>query len=59
MLGSSSSLNRNFWWAVHNLIGHPVMELAYWVGLRRFSAWVHDVTLPKLDNSPRLKPGDS
>lgn len=49
MLGSSSSLNRNFWWAVHNLIGHPVMELAYWVGLRRFSAWVHDVTLPKHD----------
>ena len=41
-------------WPVHNLVGHPVSELAYWVvrafGLRlakRVSEYIHDSTLPK------------
>ena len=40
-------------WPVHNLVGHPVSELAYW-GVRRFSKQrakriskrIHDSTLP-------------
>ena len=38
--------NQNFWWVVHNLIAHPLSEIAYWLRLRRFSFWIHDVTVP-------------
>ena len=34
-------------WTIHNLIGHPVSELAYLLGLSRLSNWIHDVTIPK------------
>jgi hypothetical protein len=29
--------------ALHNLIGHPLMELCYIFGLRRLGNWVHNV----------------
>jgi hypothetical protein len=40
-------------WVVHNLVGHPLSELAYWA-VRPFdkehaevvSGWIHDATLP-------------
>ena len=40
-------------WAVHNLIGHPLSEIIYWI-VRPFSklraevvsGWIHDETLP-------------
>ncbi len=35
-----------FWWAVHNLIAHPVSEILYWVSLHKFSKWIHDETIP-------------
>ena len=40
-------------WPVHNLIGHPVSELVYWVvrplgklKAKRVGDWIHDSTLP-------------
>jgi len=33
-------------WAVHNLFGHPFMQLAYLVGAKRVGVWIHDSTLP-------------
>ena len=40
-------------WPVHNLIGHPVSELAYWVvrpfgkpRAKQVNKWIHDSTLP-------------
>ena len=38
--------NINFWWAVHNLLAHPLSELLYWLRLRKLSEWVHDETVP-------------
>ena len=46
-----SKLYKN--WPVHNLIGHPLSEIAYWI-VRPFgkkkaediSGWVHDITIP-------------
>jgi hypothetical protein len=40
-----------FWWAVHNLVAHPVSELCYWGGklvppVGRFGDWIHDATVP-------------
>lgn len=34
------------WWAVHNLIAHPVSEILYWIGLHHASTWMHDETVP-------------
>lgn len=38
-----------FWWAVHNLIAHPVSEILHWVGLDRWGNWLHDATIPVHD----------
>jgi len=41
-------------WPVHNLIGHPISEIAYWIlclgsktRATAASRWIHDQTLPK------------
>lgn len=36
-----------FWWAVHNLIAHPLSEILYWFGLQQASNWIHDKTVPE------------
>ena len=40
-------------WFIHNVIGHPFAEMAYWavylfnpLGASRLSMWIHDVTCP-------------
>jgi hypothetical protein len=33
-------------WTVHNMIGHPLSEALYLIGLVRLSNWIHDVTIP-------------
>lgn len=33
-------------WPMHNLVGHPVSEILWLLGLRRLSGVVHDGTLP-------------
>jgi len=33
-------------WTVHNVIGHPLSELIYQLGLRSLAAHVHDITEP-------------
>lgn len=34
-------------WAVHNLVGHPLMQLLAFVGAYRLAFRVHDETVPK------------
>jgi hypothetical protein len=33
-------------WAVHNLIGHPLLQLCVWLGLRELGFAIHDATVP-------------
>jgi hypothetical protein len=33
-------------WAIHNLIGHPLMQLLSWLGLTALGIKVHDATVP-------------
>lgn len=38
-------------WTVHNIVGHPLSEIAYLILLRgrtgeRVCNWIHDITLP-------------
>lgn len=39
----------HFRWSFHNIIGHPLSEFAYLLGLRRLSDWLHDKTIPPHD----------
>lgn len=34
-------------WAVHNLIGHPVLQILAWARLTKLGMWVHDNTVPR------------
>ena len=38
-----------FKWALHNLVAHPLCEVLWQVGLHRASFWLHDATLPFVD----------
>lgn len=33
-------------WAIHNLIGHPLMQLLAWLGFTKLGIKVHDATTP-------------
>lgn len=33
-------------WPVHNLIGHPLMQVLMWLGMSKIAALAHDETLP-------------
>ena len=35
-------------WAIHNLIGHPLMQIFAWCGLHSWAIFIHDVTTPKI-----------
>lgn len=37
-------------WAIHNLVGHPLMQLLVWLGQPKLALAVHDRTVPR----PRL-----
>lgn len=39
-------------WALHNLVGHPVMQLLAFMHLYQAAMWVHDATVP----APRTLP---
>jgi hypothetical protein len=34
-------------WAVHNLVGHPLLQIFVWVGQRRLGLAIHDATVPR------------
>lgn len=45
-------VKREFLWAIHNLIAHPLSEVTYWLGylllpIRDFGNWFHDITVPR------------
>ena len=40
-------LPKRFKYAVHNIVGHPLMEIANWYGCYRLASYIHDITLPK------------
>jgi hypothetical protein len=39
-------MNR-FKYTIHNLVGHPLMEVFYILGFTKWAKWIHDKTLPK------------
>jgi len=41
-----SASKEHFRWSIHNLIGHPLSEIAYLFGFRSLSDWIHDRSIP-------------
>ena len=35
-----------FKYTLHNIIGHPMMEIFHLLGLEKAASWIHDATLP-------------
>lgn len=46
-------------WVVHNLVGHPVMQLLAFFKLYRWAIWVHDVTAPRAAGAKRKRGTDA
>lgn len=42
-----NKLPNRFKYAVHNLVGHPLMEVCNWYGFYELAERIHDKTLPK------------
>jgi hypothetical protein len=36
-------------WMLHNLVGHPAMQMLALVGMPRLGLWAHDATVPRPD----------
>ena len=36
-----------FAWCIHNLIGHPMMQICAWMGWFKLAMWWHDSTVPR------------
>ena len=34
-------------WAIHNVIAHPAMQVAAWLGAPRLGVAIHDATIPR------------
>ena len=53
-------------WFIHNLLGHPLSELAYWllmpfsqIKASCLSMWIHDATCPSKHHNEESKKSDS
>ena len=40
-------------WGMHNLVGHPMMQIFTWLGMPRMADAIHDRTLPPSEGGPR------
>ena len=51
-----------FSYTLHNIVGHPLMEIASIFGFHKLAGWLHNVTLPKNwqdDTDPHDDPYDA
>jgi hypothetical protein len=46
-------------WSVHNIVGHPLMQVLAWFRLYKLAIRVHDVTVPKPRGKKLTQPRDS
>ena len=44
-----NKLPKKFKWTIHNVIAHPLSEIAYLVGASVLSEIIHDCTIPDND----------
>ncbi|NUO49055.1 MAG: hypothetical protein HOV80_09390 [Polyangiaceae bacterium] len=39
-------------WALHNIIGHPLLQVAAWLGSVKLGLWIHERTVPRPRSIP-------
>jgi hypothetical protein len=42
-----AATKEHFRWSIHNLLAHPASEIAWLLGMRKLSDWLHDKSIPK------------
>ena len=47
-----AATKEHFRWSIHNLLAHPLSEIAWLVGLRKLSDWLHDKSIPTKRRNP-------
>ena len=49
-----NKLPDRFKWTIHNVIGHPLSEIVFQLGMKKASDKIHDITAPSVeeDNVP-------
>jgi len=40
-------VGKHFKWTFHNIVGHPISEIAYLLGFKKLSYKIHNNTIPK------------
>lgn len=40
-------MKTNFMWFIHNVFGHPLMEIFWCLGFKNLARKVHEITLPR------------
>jgi hypothetical protein len=51
MLGNAlRKLPKKYQWVLHNIVGHPVMEIVYQLGFGNLANDIHDWTAPTPDS---------
>lgn len=43
--GENAKEQRGRWW-IHNIFGHPLMQIFSWLGFTRLGLKIHDATVP-------------
>ncbi len=44
-----AATKEHFKWSIHNLLAHPLSEIAWLFGFEKLSNWLHDKSIPKHD----------
>jgi len=50
-----NALPKKYQWTIHNLIAHPLMEIAFLLGRESLSQKIHDSTIPKEHSHPEAQ----
>lgn len=44
-----NKLPDRFKWTIHNIIGHPLSEIVFQLGMKKVSDKIHDITAPSVE----------
>jgi len=42
-----NKIRKHFMWSFHNIVCHPLMEMAHLIGLEKLSLFIHDASTPE------------
>jgi hypothetical protein len=42
-----AATKKHFRWSFHNVVAHPLSEIAWLLGFKKASDWLHDASVPE------------